>query len=295
LPELLRPLGYTSAFFQTATQKYERRDQLVANMKYDHFSSLETTDATGWEKVNYFGIEDRAMIKPMMEWVDGQASPFLLSIMTLTSHHSYRTPSTFEHKKYEGTEPWNSYLNTIRYTDAFLQDIFTEFEKRGLLDNTLFVLTGDHGVGVGYRNTDHPYRENIQIPLIVWSKHLISNPTVATGPRQHSDIVPTIADILDLHVTEGSLYGRSLLESADDRTIYIGCKLNNCQVLINGTFKLVNYLKGDRTPGLFDLEQDPRDDNDLFNLAAPAAVENYQQQLATWREKVIALYEQPKY
>jgi phosphoglycerol transferase MdoB-like AlkP superfamily enzyme len=292
LPELLRPLGYTSAFFQTATKNFEHRDLLVANMKYNHFSSLETTDSTGWETVNYFGIEDRAMIKPMMTWIDEQPGPFLLSIMTLTSHHSYHTPSTFAHKQYEGTPAWNDYLNTVRYTDAFLQDLFAEFERRGLLDNTLFVLTGDHGVGVGYRSSDYPYRENIQVPLIVWSKQRIAEPLIVKGPRQHTDIVPTIVDLLDFGVAEGSFYGRSLLANASDRTIYLACKLNNCQVRIDGNFKLINPFKEGEPPTIFDLKEDPEDKHDLASVLPPGTIEEYQDRLARWRKQVEAMYEQ---
>ncbi len=291
LPQLLKPLGYNSAFFQTATKSFENREELASNMGFDDFFSLENIDHSGWEKVNYFGIEDRAMINPIMNWVDEQKNPFFISMVTLTSHHSYNTPASFPHKEYEGSKAWNKYLNTIRYTDAFLEELFSEFDRRGLLDNTLFVLTGDHGVGVGLHDTNYPFQGNIRTPLIIWDKDLIKKPRTVSGPRQHSDIIPTIADLLKLEPDSDNFYGQSLLKKTNDRTLYIACKLNNCNVLVNNEFKYISHSDKERSTVLINLTQKPFDKNNLVHLIPKKVVDRFNGQLDAWRDNVMDIYE----
>lgn len=44
-------------------------------------------------------------------------------------------------------EKQNKYLNSLRYVDSVLEQLYLEFEKRKLIDDTYFLLIGDHGIG----------------------------------------------------------------------------------------------------------------------------------------------------
>ena len=290
LPDLLKPFGYASAFFQSATQTFENRGGLVKNAGFDTFVPLEKLDPASFQTVNYFGLEERSMIQPIMQWVDNQNGPFLLSVLTLSSHHPYQPPSSFAKKRYEGEEVWSDYLNSIRYVDIFLADLFQEFESRGLLENTLFIFTGDHGVSFDGRDHLRPWQENIHVPLILWSKHLIPEPATVDGLRQHTDIIPTSTDLLNLEVTQGNFYGTSLLQPVDDRTIYFKCKLSICSGLINDRFKFVLY---DRSfpPTLHDIIEDPNDENDLLWALPDNVVTKYINQLKDWDKRVREIYQ----
>ncbi len=67
LPDLLRDQGYRTAFFQSATEDFERRGQVVVNRGYEAFYPVETMDKGGFEKANYFGYEDDVMLEPSRE------------------------------------------------------------------------------------------------------------------------------------------------------------------------------------------------------------------------------------
>ena len=48
ITELLSENGYRTAFFQSATQRFENRAQLTKNMGYDTFTPLEKMSKKGW-------------------------------------------------------------------------------------------------------------------------------------------------------------------------------------------------------------------------------------------------------
>lgn len=96
LPHLLKGFGYQTAFFQTANN-YEDRPGLVANLGYDLFKGLYHLPQEGFACANYFGREEMMMLKPSLDWVDEtKAQPFLLTYLTLSTHHEYGYPPNFQ-------------------------------------------------------------------------------------------------------------------------------------------------------------------------------------------------------
>ncbi len=106
VPELLDERGYRSAFFQSATKTFERREQLVENFGYDDFYPLEEMDRAGFEKTNYFGYEDDIMLEPSRTWLEENGDgPFFTTYLTLTGHHNYVVPDSFEERRFASEDP----------------------------------------------------------------------------------------------------------------------------------------------------------------------------------------------
>ncbi len=294
LPDLLKPWGYASAHFQPASRKFEQRKVLAQSMGFDLLFSWEDIDRARWESPNYLGVEDRAIIGPAMDWVDQQKGPFLLSILTLITHHDYQVPSTFEKKTYPGSERWSNYLNTIRYTDAFIEELFDAFDRRGLLENTLFIIVGDHGEGHGeHGRKGHDaivYEEGIHVPAILWGPAVIPHPVTVTGNRQHQDFLPTIVDLLHLRVTAGKMEGTSLLDPVDDRVIHVSCWYRNrCLGRLDGDDKFIYYYN--RSPNeRFDLGKDPGETTNLAYTLEPEEVDRMVAEMKAWKHDRQTLY-----
>ncbi|NHB83873.1 sulfatase-like hydrolase/transferase [Tessaracoccus sp. HDW20] len=64
LPELLAEQGYATAYFQTATEHFERRRGTTANFGYRDFFPVDEMSKAGFSKANYFGYEDDIMLGP---------------------------------------------------------------------------------------------------------------------------------------------------------------------------------------------------------------------------------------
>ena len=227
LPALLSEQGYASAFFQSATEHYDDRRELVRNFGYDSFYPVDVLDKTGYVESNYFGWEDDILLRPSRTWLTAHRDqPFVTGYLTVTSHHDYRVPSTIDTEHLSDDPELNKYLNTVRYGDRFVQRLIQQYKDLGLYENTVFVIMADHGEGFGehgVRQHDSTiYTEGVKIPMIV---HDPQNPNRAgsTQPVQLTSVLPTVVDELGFRVTGGS-YPADLVDravrrrSAGDRT-----------------------------------------------------------------------------
>lgn len=107
------------------------------------------------------------------------------------------------------------YQSEIRYLDRMVGDLLDGLEERGLLSNTVVIITSDHGEewrehGLTGHGTSL-FEEGIRTPLIVIDTgRLRSGVLIVDRVTQNLDIIPTILDRLDIPVPEPVL-GKSLL------------------------------------------------------------------------------------
>jgi arylsulfatase len=92
----------------------------------------------------------------------------------------------------------NFYLNALRDVDRNIKTVLDELEDRGMLENTIVILTADHGeLGGAHQMSGKgatSYREQNNVPLIV------SHPAFAGGKRckavtTHLDLAPTLVSM----------------------------------------------------------------------------------------------------
>jgi len=291
LPHLLKQLGYKSAFFQTATKSFENRDKLAQNLGFDHFTSQENLDATGFSQVDLLGLEERAMLKPIMHWVDQQDSPFLLSILTLSGHDYTNKPiPSFPQLHLSDNTQHNNYLNAIRYVDLFLYELFSEFQQRQMLDDTLFIFTSDTGNHMKHIRQDYdPTDSHIKIPLIIWDSSLTSNPQSVSGLWQHTDILPTIIDFLGFKKTQGLTYGSSVFSKQDPgKSIHFVCKNNACLVRLDKDHKFVYRYNDEKTELYHTNDQDL--ETNIANQLPVTTIQQYIAELLEWKKQASSLH-----
>jgi arylsulfatase A-like enzyme len=66
----------------------------------------------------------------------------------------------------------DAYDGSINYVDDQINALFTELDSRGELDNTIVIITADHGESLGehglLQHSASLYRQEIHVPLILW-------------------------------------------------------------------------------------------------------------------------------
>jgi lipoteichoic acid synthase len=273
LAHLLRKAGYATAFFQTANN-YESRSQVVANMGFEDFAGVYDMPAEGFSDTNYYGKEERMMLRPSLDWVDARRGrPFFLTYLTLCPHHNYETPRDWTPIDFGVADPIeNKYLNAVRYTDEFVKEVMAAFEERGLTQDTLFVVSSDHGEAFGeHKEQGHNmtlFEEVLRTICILYAPGRIAPGTVIQGTRSILDLAPTVCDFLGLRVKEGSFVGESLLRSVPaDRKLYFSAWSSRWELAVRlGPVKTILWPVKQKF-AVFDNATDAFDERDLADRA----------------------------
>ena len=151
------------------------------------------------------------------------------------------------------------YDGGIRYVDSKLEAWFTEWESRGLLDDTIVIITSDHGEGLRQRQARFGghgdlHEEGLRIPLLVRLPR-----GERGGERLDSlvslvDIVPTVLELAGLDRDE-RLPGRSLVGPARPVDEWVFASRADVGAAVRRDRKII--YEGLDARRMYDLEQDP--------------------------------------
>ena len=135
-----------------------------------------------------------------LRWLpERDARPFFAFINIFDAHDPYLPPDRYRTMFNKAARSYDRYLGAIRYIDDTVETLLQELQRRGVLDNTIVVITSDHGDLFGehglYRHGIDPYRELVRIPLVV-----LNAPGAVPGLRvkQAVSLRDLAATILDL-------------------------------------------------------------------------------------------------
>jgi arylsulfatase A-like enzyme len=91
------------------------------------------------------------------------------------------------------------YDSEILFADEIVGQLIDELERRGLLDDTVLVVTSDHGEHFGEHDlVDHVfniYEGNVRIPLMIRYPRILAPGKVNDAPIQLHDIFPTLLSL----------------------------------------------------------------------------------------------------
>jgi arylsulfatase A-like enzyme len=167
----------------------------------------------------------------------------------------------------------SQYDGEVRYTDEEIAVFLSELETRGLLENTVIVVTSDHGESfLEHGRWNHGtglHREEIHTPLLLVFPDARHAGTRHSSPVQTHDLYPTILDILGLPKSP-ELQGRSLGEAiggaADpERPIFSEGRFRSLSLVGSvrvGAWKLI-YDPKEKKAELYDVQRDPEERHDL--------------------------------
>ena len=100
----------------------------------------------------------------------------------------------------------NEYDAEILYVDTQIERLYKFMEKQGLNRNSLWIITSDHGEGLGnhewYGHGKYIYNEQIRVPLIFhFPSNYMHGLTIDTMV-EHVDILPTISELVGGDLTK---------------------------------------------------------------------------------------------
>jgi len=114
------------------------------------------------------------------------------------------------------------YDEEIAYADDQLARLLGVLDRLGLADDTIVVMTADHGEGLGQHgwllHGVNVYEELVRVPLLVRWPRRIPARRVSGAPVEQVDIVPTVLDLVGLVPVAEGLPGRNLAAALRDVT-----------------------------------------------------------------------------
>jgi len=114
-----------------------------------------------------------------------------------------------------------TYDAALAELDDLFASLLTALDERGALDNTVVVLTSDHGEHLGEQHMfDHQstlYESVLRVPLVIHHPKLVS-PGRRSDPVMNFDVFPTLLELAGAALPEGArISARSLLSPEADR------------------------------------------------------------------------------
>ena len=163
-----------------------------------------------------WGIGDKLFFQRVVPHLERLKSPFVSLLITLTSHGPYQYVPAAERKLSLGSiesSDFGGYLQSMRYNDEAIQQLFAQLEKAGLLANTTVVIYGDHDSRMKFSArlaTDTDLPSDIQRRLAIRDYTTKQIPLFVVLPERLQAaprLVHTIGGQVDIGATLAHLFG----------------------------------------------------------------------------------------
>ena len=173
------------------------------------------------------------------------------------------------------------YDEGVKKVDNVVRNLFEQLTDLGLLEDSLVVITADHGEHLFQRNEkilSHGYSlydEDLKVPLILFNKNLFE-PKIIENLVGSIDIFPTILELLNIKMLE-NFQGQSLVpliqgnNISEDRRIFSeaiagdkkSVRTNEWKLIWAGDNQLLE-LGGTRDKELFNIREDPSEKHNVI-------------------------------
>ena len=137
----LKDLGYSTSFYYGGDMNFGNMNTYMMQGEVDHIVDGDIFKSKDWN--SKWGAHDDVLFTKFKTDLTGYLEePFFKTIFTLSSHEPFEIPVTYKYGKKSNE---SKFLSSLAYTDDALGDFIEHAKKQPWWDNTLIVITGDHG------------------------------------------------------------------------------------------------------------------------------------------------------
>ena len=205
---------------------------------------------------------------------------------------NYKTSTNLNLNAEQEKKAVAAYYASVAFMDAQVGKVLTTLRDEGLEDNTIVILTSDHG----FHLCEHDFwmkvglmDESSRVPLII--KVPGKKPAVCHSFTELIDLYPTLSELCGLDVPT-RLQGRSLAKTLDDPSVSVRdtafCVNNNSFLLRTEKWAYIQHGKyGELGLQLYDMKKDPKQYTNLAERPGfSTMVADFKKQLAAKLETV---------
>ncbi|MFH1983258.1 MAG: LTA synthase family protein [Pseudomonadota bacterium] len=204
LPAVLSGSGYRTAYLQAAPLSFMMKDVFMARAGFQSVHGREWFSRAYAE--GKWGVDDRAFFEQSVNMIDdlnAGGRPWFLALLNVGTHHPFYLPETYP-------QNGDRQAAAFRHLDDALSTFLSTLAQRGVLDDTLVVITSDESagpLGPAASAVDTLLGPNIGLFIA----HLPSGEHLKVTERfMQSDIALSILDAVGVADRAPALNGRSL-------------------------------------------------------------------------------------
>lgn len=180
--------SYDGGVYYTGDLHYDNMGKFFGSIGLDSLEDKRTLNSLGKYEANSLSIDDQSMVDSFNDYLKAKPqAPFIKFFITMNSHHPFWAPSSY--KKFK-----DPYLNSISYQDQILGNIIQSLKKNGKYDDSIIIITGDHGKREASANKEYIAESMFKIPLLIKLPNQ-SSKTILT-PSAHYQIGETLLGYL---------------------------------------------------------------------------------------------------
>lgn len=252
LPHLMgsfRDNGYNTAFYYGGEIDFANfRAYFQQGKASNIISKLDfpfSTMTTKW------GVHDHVVFDTLFNDINCVKEPFFYSFFTLSSHEPFDIPTE---KRFGDNNSTENFKSAVHYTDACLGKFIDKAKKTDWWNNTLVVITADHGVK-HIKETANGQKETFQIPMLWLGGALSKKDTLISSLSCHLDLAPTILSQVNIDHSQ-YIYGKNILTpSYSPRAFY--SYGDGVGLLTDSSYQIYNYeINSSAVVGVFDTTRD---------------------------------------
>lgn len=232
LPRLLAAQGYQSYTFHVNDVTFWNRNEM-----YPAFGFTGYYDKPNFEndQFNSYGASDEQLYKfalEKLEQLQQSNQRFYAQLVTVSSHHPYKIPEQYQVLELPAElndTQLGHYLQAMHYTDQQLGKFMEQLESKGLREESIVAIYGDH-FGLQQKDNDpewvsrqlgidyHDTITRMNIPFIISVPDTAGEVVEQVGGQ--IDMLPTILNLLGIDESQSELmlFGSDLLNT-DSNTI----------------------------------------------------------------------------
>ncbi|MDN6838472.1 MAG: LTA synthase family protein, partial [Staphylococcus equorum] len=230
LPAILdQKQGYTSNVMHGDYKTFWNRDQV-----YRHFGIDKFYDATYYdmseENLENLGLKDKEFFEESADYLAKEKEPFYSHLITLTNHYPFTVSpedATIESPN-TGDSTVDGYVQTARYLDESLEEFVNELKKKGIYDDSVIMIYGDHyGISENHNKAmEKLLGEEITPAKFTdlnrtgfWLKIPGKEGTVDETYAGQADVMPTLLHLMGIDTKNYLMMGTDMLSKDHNDTV----------------------------------------------------------------------------
>ncbi len=267
--DVFRKNGYSTSFFSPVLLDFDNFGNSEIIRKTDYIFEPSQVLKNGTFKRRFgteTAVEEEIVQEDFFRHIQGLESrnkPFFALYFPYWTHAPYEIP-------FEDTSKLNSlerYYKSQEYLNVKMKDFLNRLEKENILENSIVVVTSDHGEAFGGKtgNFIHPnylWDENLHVPFLIYAKGITDvSHEIVTNPTTVLDVAPTLAALAGIE-PDSSWIGGNMFDGKVAPVLIYTRAMNLHSGILDGNFKFFfNHLTGEKY--CFDLGNDPHENTNM--------------------------------